>query len=624
MGTSKSPVDVEFYLTLIEAMLEDLTAHYPSLSKTFKRDAATIRRRASLEGISFLTVLLPRFGKAVEKAFATASLAETPGLSKVRGSRVIPRLFSGLTLQLFDLGGRLRSDAPAHAVRHLRQITQMFYKLELPYSREKETRVIESFIANDEQVKQDGFDEEVIAYANRIAASVLAEFDWRDVKPKHGPGAVATGEKGDQKWKFSRLYNSIHQVYPYYDYFMVSGRRQLEDTKDDYFRMTRLETGTAKVVLVPKDSRGPRLISCEPLEFQWIQQGIARKLMSLFESHRLTKGHVNFTYQTINQQLALKASAGGEFATLDLKDASDMVSLELVRRIMPERAHRYLEGTRSTATILPDGRCIALRKFAPMGSALCFPVESFVFWCLSVASIVVRQGWTLNAACAAVYVYGDDIIVYTPCAYSVMSGLEDAGLIVNRAKSFVSGPFRESCGMDAFKGADVTIARVKCPWSSTSWSGEMIASWVALANLLYEKGYTNAAFRCCSAIRERIPIPRTPMGSEGVGFAFDSSGCPVDDCEASIGESRKEGLKVGWDSERQSRYVMGYVLVTKKQPTRAHDWSRLLRDLTLGTVFTPDHETVRRAVTLKRKRIYPRPSVSQPKWVKDLLDELAH
>jgi hypothetical protein len=169
----------------------------------------------------------------------------------------------------------------------------------------------------------------------------------------------------------------------------VGGGKEIIDRVQWYRGLERLPAGTAKVVLVPKDSRGPRLISAEPLEYQWIQQGVGRSIVAHLEAHHLTKGRVNFTHQEVNRRLAQESSATLELATLDLKDASDRVSLELVRRVFkntPELV-RALEAIRTDATLLPDGRVQSLKKFAPMGSAVCFPVEAFVFWAILTASI---------------------------------------------------------------------------------------------------------------------------------------------------------------------------------------------------------------------------------------------
>jgi hypothetical protein len=58
-------------------------------------------------------------------------------------------------------------------------------------------------------------------------------------------------------------------------------------------------------------------------------------------------------------------------------------------------------------------------------------------------------------------VFGDDIAVHSRYFDAVCSGLEIHNLKVNRVKSFSKGNFRESCGLDAFKGVDVTPLRLR-------------------------------------------------------------------------------------------------------------------------------------------------------------------
>ena len=51
--------------------------------------------------------------------------------------------------------------------------------------------------------------------------------------------------------------------------------------------------------------------------------------------------------------------------------------------------------------------------------------------------------------------YGDDIVVPQNAALLVIERLRDLGFSTNRDKTFVTGPFRESCGRDWFQGQDV-------------------------------------------------------------------------------------------------------------------------------------------------------------------------
>ena len=468
------------------------------MKESLERDISTIKSRVSSEGLAFLTKTLPKLGKAFDQGLVSSRFKIPLGFKRSRRNQCIPAFMQGSINLVFDEDGLLRDVVPANVIRYVRQVLYFAYKLEISYSKSDEAVVIDNFVRTDAELSLqcDPLASDLIHLAKIITGKVFHGFDHKDIRPRHGPGAVATGEKLEDKWTFARLYNRIHQVYPYYDYYVVGGARELSDRLDWYNNLQRLESGVAKVVLVPKDSRGPRLISCEPLEYQWIQQGLGRKLSSFLEwTSVYTKHRVNFTRQEINRDIAKTSSASQRYATLDLKDASDRVSLELVRRVFADSPSllRALEACRTTETRLPNGSLITLNKFAPMGSALCFPVEAFVFWVVIVSAIIRRTKMPLERAGRLVYVYGDDIVVPTRYAQLSIQALEVVGLLVNLDKSCTTGYFRESCGMDAFKGTDVTPSRLSTPWSNRSTDGSALASYTSLANALFAKGFVEAS-----------------------------------------------------------------------------------------------------------------------------------
>jgi hypothetical protein len=181
----------------------------------------------------------------------------------------------------------------------------------------------------------------------------------------------------------------------------------------------------------------------------FIQKGLQRKLYEFTEKgHSPARGYINFTNQEVNQRLAYEGSIHGDFATIDLKDASDLVPWDLVKMLTPPDWYAALAATR-TDFVQIQGRDHPVKKYAPMGSALCFPIEAFVFW--SIAKTV--SPW--------VYVYGDDIICPTNRVHDVITALESYGLIVNRSKSLYTGHFRESCGGDYYKGLNINYTSCK-------------------------------------------------------------------------------------------------------------------------------------------------------------------
>lgn len=174
----------------------------------------------------------------------------------------------------------------------------------------------------------------------------------------------------------------------------------------------------------------------------------------------------------------------GRYATLDLNEASDRVSVGLVHLLFPGQVLPALLAARSLGTQLPDGRKVVLHKYAPMGSALCFPVLALTVWALLKAGLATCDA----GGQPTVYVYGDDVIVDTENSEHAMNILEAFGLKVNRDKSCTSGFFRESCGMDAFKGVCVTPVRFRTVWSNHHCPSTYV-SWIAYANSMYDRRF---------------------------------------------------------------------------------------------------------------------------------------
>lgn len=368
-----------------------------------------------------------------------------------------------------------------------------------------------------------------------------------------------------------------------------------------YRRMVRDEEPCSKVVFVPKDSRGPRTICCEPLEIQYIQQGIARRLVSHIELRSTAKGQVNFTDQTINQRLALLSSKNQQWATIDLKDASDLVSIELVKCLVPPEIWRVLDACRSTHARLPSGRKIKLEKFAPMGSALCFPIESLVFYSICVAALVLNRV-PLQMALRSVYVYGDDIIVPTEHVQVVIDSLTLVGLAVNLDKSCYRSYFRESCGCDAWLGHDVTPQRIKKVPARRPCDGNALAAWAAYAGQFWDIQMYETGEYC----RELI--------SNVIGFI------PVTDREEKylsiVSPKRVSTLEeygnLRWNAELQLFQARMLCVTNRKRKTRMDSWERLLNNLLVASIELDPSEVVERESTLTRYRwvnIYVNPSV---------------
>lgn len=498
-----APQSVELALRLFD----DIATMYPSLSSSVKRDKAYVQRRVAHEGIQFLLKTMPAVGRIFDMW-----LKDESGTLDFSTAYVAPAFLQGVCELIKASDTELHDRATL--VRFIRQLSYLNYKVEVPYTNAQLESAYNAFVERDEDLESS--DAQInwwnLHQAAEILGEVLGSFDRTGISPRHGPGAVATGEVGDDKWRFRRIFRSVHRRFPWYEFFVPSLSSWSSDPQRFALWYKSLEVHqfpTARVVAVPKDSRGPRLISEEPLELQFLQQGYFRCLTSHVERHRLTSGFVNFTKQEVNQQLALAGSRTGEWATLDLSDASDRVSDTLVYLLYPERVYKDLRALRSHQTILPDGRVVKLRKFAPMGSAVCFPVMALTIWSLAKAAMASATGCS-DGLC---YVYGDDIVVPSDMAEIVCSGLTMAGLLVNQAKSYCTGSFRESCGVDAWHGYNVTPARLRHFAPSTPLCFEALTNWVACGNLLRASGWEESATYVKSVVDSVIHLPWNIHGS---------------------------------------------------------------------------------------------------------------
>lgn len=179
-----------------------------------------------------------------------------------------------------------------------------------------------------------------------------------------------------------------------------------------------------------------------------------------------------YNYQKSNQNWALLGSMLDNVATIDSSMASDSISLELLRLILPERIFEYCVKWRSARTILPTrkGTSKDLVTAFTMGHPLTYPIESVVFY----AAAVVGTCWYLgidvfsfqpknrlldlpvNEFFLCINAIGDDLTCHSMCAQTVIEILEAIGFIVNTEKTFIKGAYRESCGKEYWLGNDVT------------------------------------------------------------------------------------------------------------------------------------------------------------------------
>lgn len=212
----------------------------------------------------------------------------------------------------------------------------------------------------------------------------------------------------------------------------------------DQVRARAILVHANKIICVPKTAKVHRTIAIEPTLNGYVQTGI-----DTYIRRKLRRVGIDLSTQAFNQHFAKLGSeeCSNPFATIDLASASDSVTIELCRCLLPPDWFDLLMAARSPCYEL-QGVTTRYHKIASMGNGFCFPLETLIF--ASIVHSVYEETGDL-----AFLVYGDDIIVRQGAALLVIERLKYAGFSVNTDKTFVFGPFKESCGADYFRGENV-------------------------------------------------------------------------------------------------------------------------------------------------------------------------
>lgn len=307
--------------------------------------------------------------------------------------------------------------------------------------------------------------------ARNLILRTIGEFTPRKYKQilrlaKDGPG-VSLGTR--DRSRTAPVYKALkehtrqtvtsearHLAVDYYKDSLSLIQRELEVKDGCYVIET---TPSNRVGFVPKSAKTLRSIAIEPSVNLRFQLGVHQFLADLLE-----RKHVAYIEdQRPNQLLAKLSSVDGSslhsFATIDLRSASDTISRELVKRLLPESWYDFLDVLRCKSSIV-EGKSVELEKFSSMGNGFTFVLETLIFWSLSESCRLESNAPLLTLA------YGDDIICPTQSALLLVETLTEVGLSVNSEKSFFFGSFRESCGADWRHGRLVTPVYLKSRWVS--------------------------------------------------------------------------------------------------------------------------------------------------------------
>lgn len=515
--------------TLLQGLLKDLADQCSTMYSS--RDLDTLRKRVEHEGLSFLTIALPGFADTVfdciERGWVTST--DFCGYKK---SGCLPSFLKGFTTLIFDKeGGKVLDDSiqKTNAIMSVRQIGFFFKKIKLPCSIDRIKIAYDNYRRTDEAVKRHIFDRGDLHLFDRVSRIIVsgifpAAVDEEDFLPHHGPGSTQERIVGNRKYDYRR-YTWFTQLDPYFS----QGLNILPS--EEWAATEMIETVGDKpfvrVVHVPKTLKSPRIIAMEPVVMQYLQQGLKDVMVKRIESAKLTAGHVNFTDQSINQRLALSSSRSRRLSTVDLSEASDRVHNFIAQRLFAVNPSlsRLIQATRSPHAHIGEDK-VYLAKFASMGSALCFPVEALLFYVLALMTGVRAtksqvSAKTLYSLSRDVYVYGDDIILPRAWVDRFSHTLAAFALKMNTKKSYSHSKFRESCGMDAYDGVEITPVYMRSPLSEAKRrpSPNEVISLISTANQAFDKCLYRTAISLKDIVERRVgKLPYVGRDSEGLGW----------------------------------------------------------------------------------------------------------
>jgi hypothetical protein len=334
--------------------------------------------------------------------------------------------------------------------------------------------------------------------ARRKVHAVLGRFPWEQFPRAcgFGPGASTSLRRRlsshQNKWELST--HITEPALPYYDAFRNWSGIALPDELS-------VVAGN-RVTTVPKSYKTRRVIAVEPDWNSFLQKGVGALIRRRLQRVGLLLPDAQFH----NRRLAQEGSITGRLATLDLKSASDMVSMGLCEALLPSCWLKVIYDLRSPMGVMPSGEVITYEKVSSMGNGCTFELETLLFWALVWASSDRDDRDVVS-------VYGDDVICRHGAVPVVINTLAEAGLETNPDKSFWSGDFRESCGGHYFRGFDVTPFYVRQNPRSLL---DLIVLHNAIEAWLERVG--NPDFDPFQGVKKRIrsAVPRQFWGPRGV------------------------------------------------------------------------------------------------------------
>jgi len=300
---------------------------------------------------------------------------------------------------------------------------------------------VTDFVARVSTRRQFSLNQVELKLSQSFLTGLLGDFPgWDAIVGRLGPGAVFEGLWGSQRYDLKVVPRGVPSSF----FRFNSSHEAIAPVKT-------FKHAICKYAEVPKDFRGPRIVCVEHSGAQFCQQALRLAMEKRVREERKFLYSSRAWIDIWNTSRHVSLASRQSYCTVDMKDATDMLSRTLVNRLFPKDWYDALSCVRSRFVKLPNGGLVPLRCFATMGNGFCFILETLVF-----ASL-------LYAVCDHKFsVFGDDLVIHKYDLRKSFDILERAGLVINYDKScFRNTPFKETCGTDLIGPYRVEHCRLK-------------------------------------------------------------------------------------------------------------------------------------------------------------------
>lgn len=631
---------VNAVLHVFQALCKDVFGAYPDL-KGFDLDQKRIALTCRTRGLGLFTLDLPHLDSLLLRGLEDGRLMLEGPLSRAVSKRIrVPRLFAGLWLRVFDKESCLKQDPDITAIFLLRQLCCLGKKIEVNCSPDRIKRAVEKFHHVEANLRRpslrwdsDRFDVDIRRYQLSLKDAVSAPSSdfplldsetlsieevnqskedlrildriqqvadvivgsWQSFNPilfseelendgqgigfKHGSGAVAERVAQAEKSDWCSWSSKLEGKFPYQYCGKTAGSDSVRPANHEL---------ASRLMCVPKTAKSPRLIASESAPQMWCQQLIWNWLQVQLRNS-VARHFIDFRDQSKSGDLVLQASLDRSLATVDLSDASDRLTCWTVERLF--RLHSsLLDGLHAARTryirdeVSDEISFLKLKKFASQGTAATFPVQSlcFLFMALGVTIIGPITPHSIEKCRGRVRVFGDDIIIPKHGYARLCRAMDLLQLKVNASKSYVNGHFRESCGVDGYRGHCVTPVKPKTLIADSPASCQAL---VDVSNNLFNKGLWNASDSLSSHLPPHLQRGFRIVGYNDAGFAGLTS----------FSGSDESHLKRRWNRRLHRYEVRVCTLLVRTQQRDRQGFSTLLEFF--ASKHNPEHA---RVVSLRR------------------------